>query len=70
MADAEWQPIETAPIACRVEALTSRGSVIQGRTMGRGPRGRRGANMVETADGYRHVCTHWRPEPAAVRRDS
>lgn len=57
----DWRPIATAPVAARVEALTARGQEITGRTMGRGTRGQRGNNMVETSDGFRHVCTHWRP---------
>lgn len=64
-----WRPIETAPVASRVEAKTARGAIITGRTTGRGPRGRRGANTVEDAAGYRHVCTHWRLSSPAQTQD-
>lgn len=61
-----WFPIETAPVSAKVRARSVRGLEFTGRTMGRGPRGRRGANMVEdVVTGLRHVCTHWQPAPSS-----
>lgn len=63
-----WQPIETARKGARVEGLSARKEIISGRIPPRDGKVR-DTNVVIDAQGFRHVCTHWRPaDPQAAAK--